>query len=80
MTDTQQQVPKEKGEIVGEGTGDVKAHLDTLKESKTKIFVSGMSAKARGYDQGLLEGYNAEFAMPDMLINLSVDAESVLCY
>ena len=39
-----------------------------------------MSAKARGYDDTLLNGFNAEFSMPDKLINLSVEADSVLCY
>ena len=69
---------KDEGEVVGQGTGDVKVHLDALKEAKTKIFVSGMS-KARGYDDSLLEGFNAEFAMPDVLIYSSLEAESVLC-
>ena len=71
---------KDEGEIVGEGTGDLKIHLDALKDANTKIFVSGMSAKARGYDDTLLDGYNAEFAMPDVLINSSIEADSVLCY
>ena len=71
---------KKEGEIVGQGTGDVKVHLDVLKERNVKIFVSGMSSKARGYDESLLDGYNAEFAMPDTLIKRSLDASSVLCY
>ena len=71
---------KNEGEIVGQGTGDVKVHLDTLREGNIKLFVSGMSAKARGYDETLLDGYNAEFAMPDVLINSSIEADSVLCY
>ena len=71
---------KEEGEIVGQGTGDLKSHLDVLKEANTKIFVSGMSAKARGYDESLLIGYNAEFAMPDVLIKSSIEADTVLCY
>lgn len=37
---------KDQGEIVGQGTGDVKSHLDVLKEAGIKIFISGMSAKA----------------------------------
>ena len=71
---------KEKGEIVGQGTGDVKEHLDHLRETNTKIYVSGMSAKARGYDGSLLDGYNAEFAMPDKLVEESIKSDSVLCY
>ena len=65
---------------MGQGSGDVKDHLDKLSSSNTKIYVSGMSARSRGYDEGLLEGYNAEFAMPDVLISSSIEADAVLCY
>ena len=71
---------KSIGEVVGQGTGDLYEHLQHLKEKNVKIFVSGMSAKARGYDESLLQGYNAEFAMPDKLIEESVQSDSVLCY
>ena len=71
---------KEKGEIVGQGTGDVKEHLDHLRETNTKIYVSGMSAKARGYDENILKEYNAEFAMPDILIELSLEADSFIFF
>jgi len=67
-------------EIVGQGTGDLYEHLENLKNSKVKIYVSGLSAKSRGYDATLLEGYNAEFAMPDVLVDESIKADSVLCY
>ena len=71
---------KDEGEFIGEGTGDVKIHLDALKDAKTKILVSRMSANGRGYDESLLDGYNAEFARPVDLINTSLEADSVLCY
>ena len=71
---------KNKGEIVGEGTGDAKIHLDALKDANTKILVSAMSAKGRGYDESILDGHNAEFAKPVDLINTSIEADSVLCY
>ena len=51
-----------------------------LKETNTKIYVSGMSAKARSYDENILKEYNAEFAMPDILIELSLDADSFLSF
>ena len=41
---------KSEGEVVGQGTGDLKIHLDELKENNIKLYDSGMSAKARGYD------------------------------
>jgi len=71
---------KNEGEVLGQGTGDLKNHLDFLKEKKIKLYVSGMSAKARGYDDSLLDGFNAEFSMPDKLLLLSTEADSTLCY
>ena len=71
---------KKAGEIVGQGTGDLYEHLQNLKNSKITIYVSGMSAKSRGYDEKLLDGYNAEFVMPDVLVEESIKADSVLCY
>ena len=71
---------KKAGEIVGQGTGDLYEHLENLKNSKVTIYVSGKSAKSRGYDEKLLNEYKAEFAMPDVLIEESIKADSVLCY
>ena len=71
---------KKAGEIVGQGTEDLYEHLQNLKNSKITIYVSGMSAKSRGYDEKLLDGYTAEFVMPDVLVEESIKADSVLCY
>ena len=71
---------KKPGEIVGQGTGDLYEHLEKLKNSKVTIYVSGMSANSRGYDEKLLDGYPAEFAMPDVLVEESIKADSVFCY
>ena len=71
---------KKAGEIVGQGTGDLYEHLENLKKSNVTIFVSEMSAKSRGYDETLLDGYKAEFVMLDVLVDESIKADSVLCY
>ena len=71
---------KSAGEIVGQGTGDLYEHLENLKNTNVAIFVSGMSAKARGYNETLLSGYKAEFEMPDKLVEESIKSDSVLCY
>ena len=71
---------KKAGEIVGQGTGDLYEHLENLKNSNVTIYVSGLSAKSRGYDESLLEGYKAEFAMLDVLVDESIKADSILCY
>ncbi len=71
---------KSEGEVVGQGTGDLKKHLDEIKENNIKLFVSGMSAKARGYDNSLLNDFNAEFSMPEKLLELSKESNVILCY
>ncbi len=71
---------KKAGEIVGQGSGDLYEHLQNLKKSKVTIYVSIMSAKSRGYDEKLLDGFTAEFVMPDVLVEESIKADSVLCY
>ena len=71
---------KKASEIVGKGTGDLYEYLENLKNSKITIYVSGLSAKSRGYDDTLLNGYKAEFASPDVLVEESIKADSVLCY
>ena len=71
---------KKAGEIIGLGTGDLYDHLENLRNSNVTIYVSGMSAKSRGYDETLLDGYKAEFVMPDVLVEESIKADSVLCY
>ena len=71
---------KKAGEIVGTGTGDLYEHLENLRNSKVRIYVLGLSAKSRGYDEKLLDGYTAEFVMPDVLVEESIKADSVLCY
>ena len=71
---------KKAGEIIGQGTGDLYEHLQNLKKSKVTIYVSGMAAKSRGYNEKLLDGYSAEFVMPDVLVEESIKADSVLCY
>ena len=71
---------KKTGEIVGQGTGDLYEHLENLRNSKVTIYVSGKSAKSRGYDEKILTEYKAEFAMPDVLIEESIKADSVICY
>ena len=71
---------KSHGEIVGKGTGDLQEHVEKLNNTNVTILVSGMSAKARGYDKALLDGYKEEFAIPDKLFEESIKSDSVLCY
>jgi len=67
-------------DITGQGTGRIGDHLDGLKAQGATFHLSGMSAKARGYDESLLDGFDAAFAMPPVLVSLSAEADTVLCY
>lgn len=72
--------PDNVSTLTGTGTGALSDHLPAIADAGGRFYLSGMSAKARGYDAGLLDGYPAEFAMPDKLVALATAADSVLCY
>jgi uncharacterized protein len=64
----------------GKGTGKLEIHLQALKAGNVRLFLSAMSAKARGLDESILAGHQAQFAMPDVLVRLAAEADTVLCY
>jgi len=66
--------------VEGVGTGKLSAHIEAIKANRGTFYLSGMSAKARGYDESLLAGHPASFAMPDVLVKLAAEADTVLCY
>ena len=72
--------PEVLASLEGKGTGKLSDHLDVLKGGSAKLYLSGMSAKARGLDETLLAGLPAEFAMPAVLVRLAAEADTVLCY
>lgn len=72
--------PDTVASLTGQGTGALSDHLAAITEGGGRFYLSGMSAKARGYDDSLLQGHPAEFAMPDTLVRLAAAADTVLCY
>lgn len=72
--------PAYRDEVEGLGTGRLADHLAGHAAAGTRFHLSGMSAKARGYDESLLDGFEAGFAMPDTLVDLAAEADTVLCY
>ena len=66
--------------VQGVGTGSLQEHFEAIVEGGGHFYLSGMSAKARGYDESLLEGKPAQFAMPDVLVNLLVESDKSLTY
>ena len=66
--------------VEGVGTGKLQEHFSALMEGDARIYISGMSAKARDIAEAELEGKAAEFAMPAKLVQLAADADVVLAY
>ena len=66
--------------VQGQGTGNLKEHYDSIVDGGGKFYLSGMSAKARGFDDSLIEGKPAKFAMPDVLVKLLIESDKSLTY
>ncbi len=66
--------------IRGVGTGDLKQSYDAVVASGVRIYLSGMSAKARGLSQQDIEGKPAEFATPNVLVRLAVEHDRMFTY
>lgn len=66
--------------LAGQGTGKLKDHIAANSAAGGRFVLSGMSAKARGYDESLLAGHPAESGMPGRLVTLAAEADTALCY
>ena len=66
--------------VEGVGTGKLQDHFTALLSGGARIYISGMSAKARNITEADLEGKPAEFAMPAKLVELAAGADVVLAY
>jgi len=62
--------------LVGLGTGSLRESYDALVAGGARLYVSGMSSKARGFDP---EGV-AEAATPNRLVELALEHDRVLTY
>jgi uncharacterized protein len=66
--------------LSGLGTGKLRELYDAVAASGARIFVSGMSGKARGVRESDLEGKPAEFAMPNVLVKLALEHDRLFTY
>lgn len=64
----------------GLGTGPLSETVPAVVEGGGQIYVSGMSAKARGVTEADLGATRATFAMPDKLVELTFACDRVLTY
>lgn len=66
--------------VKGLGTGNLRELYDAVAAAGVKIWLSGMSSKARGLTEAELEGKNYKFGMPSDLVRLSVEHDKMFTY
>lgn len=66
--------------VEGVGTGKLREHFDAIVKGGGKFYLSGMSSKARGVTDADLAGKPAEFAMPNVLVRLSLEHDRMFTY
>ncbi|HEX6429812.1 MAG TPA: DsrE family protein, partial [Niastella sp.] len=66
--------------LTGVGTGKLREHYEEIVKAKGKFYLSGNSSKARGMTEADIRGKPAEFALPGVLIRLSVESDRMFTY
>lgn len=66
--------------LVGLGTGKLRELYDAVVAGGGKFYLSGMSSKGRGVTDDDIKGKPAEFAMPNVLIKLSLEHDRMFTY
>ena len=66
--------------LIGLGTGKIREHYDAIVQKKVTLYLSGMSCASRGITDKDLENKPVEKAMPNVLVQLTMDADKVLTY
>ena len=66
--------------VTGLGTGKLREHYEAIVKGGGKFYLSGMSSKARGITDADIQGKPAEFAMPKILLQLSIDSDRMFVY
>ena len=66
--------------LTGVGTGKLREHYESIVKAKGKFYLSGNSSKARGITETDIRGKPAEFALPSVLVRLSVESDRMFTY
>ena len=66
--------------LKGLGTGDLRQSYDAVVQSGTKLYLSEMSSKARGLSLQDIQGKPAEFALPNVLVQLALEHDRMFTY
>ena len=66
--------------LTGVGTGKLREHYDAIVKGNGRFYLSGNSSKARGVTEADIIGKPAEFALPNVLVRLSVESDRMFTY
>ena len=66
--------------LVGLGTGKLRELYDSIVAGGGRFYLSGMSGKARGLTDIDLSGKPMEFALPNVLVRLSLEHDRMFTY
>lgn len=66
--------------LAGLGTGNLRSHYETIVQGGGKFYLSGMSSKSRGLTETDINDKPAAFAMPNVLLQLSVESDRMFVY
>ncbi len=66
--------------LAGLGTGKLRDSYDAIVAGGGRFYLSGMSSKARRLNEADLAGKPAEFAMPNVLVRLSLENDRMFTY
>jgi predicted peroxiredoxin len=67
-------------QLAGLGTGRLRESYDPVAAGCQRIYVSKMSAQARGVTEADLQGKHAEFASPQVLVRLALEHDRMFNY
>lgn len=66
--------------LTGLGTGKLQEHYNAIVKGNGRFYLSGNSSKARSVTDADLKGKPAEFALPAVLVRLSVESDRMFTY
>jgi uncharacterized protein len=66
--------------LTGVGTGKLREHYEAIVKGNGRFYLSGNSSKARGITDADIKGKPAEFALPNVLVRLSVESDRMFTY
>ena len=67
-------------QLAGLGTGKLRELYDAVVQSGGRIYLSGLSAKARGVTEADLAGKPAQLALPQVLVELALAHDRMFTY